>query len=719
MVMQFSAIAFADEADPGQAPVEVSGEDVDAGQAPVEVSGEVPETTTNEEKDSIIPDSVRNSIALYNQYGYSPFGGFYTDAFDVTATVHKDKTIDIVEIINTNFFEAKHGIYRNIPLMSVVSSNINGKRIDETVSIRITNPDVGKVDPESGEIAWGAYIYNKSMQYGDYIIQIGSSDYSVTGRQIYAIRYTVSFFDDRISAYDSIYYNFLPHDWMTPIEKSTVKVTLPGAETDVSGAEFIAGAFGTVNMELFKKTAPVKDAQKDEVTITATCTQRLAEREGMTFLLVLPDGFFEGEMANTGLYLLIWILIAAPLILLFLTWFIFGRDVRLVDPVEFYPPDNLNPAAIGYLIDGKVDNKDLLAMILFWASKGYLTIEEKEAGKFLLHRTQADISDIDLVTWRLFDALFRRRDTVDISKPNIYLMQALRQARWELKEDYDKSTGGLFSKLSRRLRVIGVFFAVIPLLGYLIWSPLLSTALVGPSVVGRSIMIFFMTLLAGGIVNLIMKFRIISKLKFRLLVVLIPFISSISSALYWFPRRIASGELGPSDFLLPFAAFLSTALCLFLAYHLYKGTDYYTILLGRIKGFKNFLKTAEMDRLKVLFDDDPAYFYNILPYAWVFGLSDKWSEKFKSLAKDPPIWYLGYYGADVFSTDLFSHSLGRYSRKSTGKFSTVPTSAYVGYVFSGIVSSVSVGGGGGGGGSFSSGGGFSGGGSGGGGGGSW
>ena len=44
----------------------------------------------------------------------------------------------------------------------------------------------------------------------------------------------------------------------------------------------------------------------------------------------------------------------------------------------------------------------------------------------------------------------------------------------------------------------------------------------------------------------------------------------------------------------------------------------------------------------MLIDEDPEYFFNVLPYAMVFGLSDHWSKQFKDLKVKPPRWYIGY-----------------------------------------------------------------------------
>ena len=56
---------------------------------------------------------------------------------------------------------------------------------------------------------------------------------------------------------------------------------------------------------------------------------------------------------------------------------------------------------------------------------------------------------------------------------------------------------------------------------------------------------------------------------------------------------------------------------------MFKRTDYGNAIYGRIKGFRNFLEAAEKEKLEALVNDDPSYFYNILPYTYVLGISIK------------------------------------------------------------------------------------------------
>ena len=128
-------------------------------------------------------------------------------------------------------------------------------------------------------------------------------------------------------------------------------------------------------------------------------------------------------------------------------------------------------------------------------------------------------------------------------------------------------------------------------------------------------------------------------------------------------------------------------------------TEYGTNMLGKIRGFRRFLDTAEKPKLEALVMENPMYFYNILPYTFALGVSKKWMDKFADIAMQPPQWY-GNSNAGMFNMVMFNSFMTSAMRQAT--LSAVPPSDS-----------------GGGGGFSGGGGGFSGGGGGGGGGGAW
>ena len=94
-----------------------------------------------------------------------------------------------------------------------------------------------------------------------------------------------------------------------------------------------------------------------------------------------------------------------------------------------------------------------------------------------------------------------------------------------------------------------------------------------------------------------------------------------------------------------------------------KRTKKGNIWYGQVLGLKNFINRAEKDRLETLIDEDPQYFYKVLPYAFVLGVTEKWIDQFTGLAIPQPQWYDGSsYDRDFYPTIFaadFTDSLNR------------------------------------------------------------
>jgi uncharacterized membrane protein len=122
-----------------------------------------------------------------------------------------------------------------------------------------------------------------------------------------------------------------------------------------------------------------------------------------------------------------------------------------------------------------------------------------------------------------------------------------------------------------------------------------------------------------------------------------------------------------------------------------KGADVYWQILG----FKEYINTAEKYRLQ--FTEKENIFEKYLPYAIVFGLTEKWAKAFEGIYNTPPSWYEGIYqgtfNAVVF-TNSFNGMISNLNSASTAPRSSSSGSGFGGGGFSGG------GGGGGGGGSW-------------------
>ena len=64
-------------------------------------------------------------------------------------------------------------------------------------------------------------------------------------------------------------------------------------------------------------------------------------------------------------------------------------------------------------------------------------------------------------------------------------------------------------------------------------------------------------------------------------------------------------------------------------------------IMAELLGLKKFIEVAEKHRLESLVEENPNYFYDILPYAYILGVSEKWINKLEQIIPVSSEWYRG------------------------------------------------------------------------------
>lgn len=602
---------------------------------------------------------------------------YTTQAFDVTMDVRNDNSFLMKEEIQVTFTEPRHGIYRFIPLSGTAYSQVDGQVVEQTYQM--------KVD----QIRVEGYELNTYTENGNLVMQIGSPDYYVDGSQTYVITYRVRLYDDGISEYDSLYYNVLPFGWGTSIDSSEIRIQMP-KEFDQNKAEFLVGGYGSTSGDRINWSQTGN-------AIQGTLRGTLQLGEGVTFRVVLPEGYFVGEMNNNwALALMLLLMVAVPLVS-FLLFLFFGRDPRVVQTVEFYPPEGISPAEVGYIVDGMVDQKDLVSLVIYFAEKGYLTIEELEDKSFVLRKERELLETAKTYEYTFFNGLFKEGDSVMLEDLKGEFYGSYQASGTQLRSHFGKKKETrVFTHSSLGARSLGTLLMLIPLAAGLFLGAVYAKNSGEFGLLGLPGLFL---VLAGYLVMIIGhdKKDAGTLRRYRLTLIVGGILTGLGF-LVLAGFMLLGLEL-PLGLLCLVASFISFVFTL----RMKQRTRWSAEILGKILGFKEFIRTAELPRIQKLVDENPSYFYDVLPYAYVLGLSDRWAKKFEGIAMEPPVWYNGS-GNTLFNTWVFMNAFNGFSRSMAS--SMVPPTPKGGD-------------GGLGGGGFSGGGGFGGGGFGGGGGGSW
>ena len=569
-----------------------------------------------QEPDSIIvPSDGDASVDSYLwRYQNAP-DGYYMTLQHIEVTVHTDRTLDIVEHLDAFFTEPRHGIYRSIPRYFWVNRDVSEHQDGSKYAMRYNDVKIDNI-----------YLSEASTQekLDDVIdLRIGSPVVEIEGAHSYDIRYTLSLPDDRVEASDLFFHSIVGPGWTCATDSVYFEVhfdkPFPRASYD--------------GLQVFVGTVGLEDNLADSVITRATdrllvgSCSGIAPGEAVTIHLPLPADYFD-PVSPSIWYYLSWL---AAAVVLYCLLRVIGYEIKGDKPVTsvvtFQPRMGMTSADVGSLVDGHVDDVDLLSLIPWFASEGYLSIERLGADILLrkLCPLPDSAPDYQQTLWKAF---FESSDTFNVSTAKATFGTAWQKAKTELERQYK-------GKLDKNGPGYTYYYVALLALALLIcWSS------VPPGGV-----------LSGGVVYIMLLFYSVFMSSRRFFVKSISFrdFSSGCSTLLYMPIVlgvffIMAGVLFvfptmAGDYYLPSeitqALMALTLIVMFFLQRMLLKTDYRRERLGEVLGMQEFIRTAEKDRLEMLLAEDENYFYRILPYAMVFGLVNQWAEKFAGLTVKP------------------------------------------------------------------------------------
>jgi len=601
---------------------------------------------------------------------------FEIDEFRTDIYMNENSALTITEIIDVTFSEDRHGIYRDI----------------QTEGIDI---DVISVKDAAGK----NYRYDQQNIVNGVRLKIGDPDAYVNGGQtykiVYNVRKAVRFFPD----HDELYWNATGNEWAVPIHSAVTAVQLPPSAQGSDGLQFkcFTGAAGSAaencsyeydeetNAVLFRasESLPAYNGLTIVVGMPPNIFERPASLEILSepteadvylneskacetncLLDFLSAGTYEVKVSKFGyktpdprtvtltpgesviesfdlekyywLDLLTWLGVLLFFGLAFepvITFFRKGRDPKGRGTImpQYEPPDGMPPAEMGTLVDEKVHMHDLTSTIVDLCVRGYMKIKELPEKGFWVFKSK----DYELIR-------------LDTPKPGDRGLNDFEKTFAD-KLFGDKTTvklSDLRNKFYRELpKLKEMLFNSLVTKGYFPKSPQKTR--------NKYLIKGFVVLFAG------------------------------------FLFQALEGVYLGTAFSMVF--FWNGILSIIFAHHMPAKSKEGTLAREHILGFKDYLLTAEKDRLK--FQEKENIFYEFLPYAMTLKIADKWSKAFKDIYNQPPNWYEGHSGA--FNTAVFVRNLSTVSSSMATALASRPGGSG-GSGFSGGSSGGGFGGGGGG-----------------------
>ena len=312
--------------------------------------------------------------------------------FAVDIVVETSGALLVTEQITVRFITPHHGIERFI-----------------TISGRTPWGETVKIDLRLEEILMdeAPVTYTSSTRGSNRTIRIGDPDLTITGTYEYSIRYRVNRALLLTENTVRLYWNVTGNEWDIPIERASAIVRFPDTVElpSVAGVSYL-GYYGS--------TTRGSQGIPNETGDLLFQSEILYPGEGLTLDVSVPRGMLPIEspsfLLRAGWFLDANKYAALPLITLigmFVIWARFGRDPRkrVIAPA-FEPPRDMHPGAAGVLIDDRIDLRDISAMLVGLAVKGYLAIQEPDDGDYLFVKQRAAGDDLSPAEQAVFDALF-------------------------------------------------------------------------------------------------------------------------------------------------------------------------------------------------------------------------------------------------------------------------------------------------------------------------
>ena len=589
-------------------------------------------------------------------------GGYQINSYDCYYKVTQNNVYHVVETINVTFNEYRHGIYRNIPEVNHI------ERLDGSKDTIIASVDVKSCSDE----------YTEGRVGNDRQIKIGDPDNEIIGEHTYTIVYDVEWGNDRVEGEDEFYMNLIGNGWDVPVQNLTFTIEMPKEFQDTGdNIGFYYGAFKESRID------GIRYAFDGKTIRGGLIGYQIEPGSFFTTRIRLDEGYFEKTDSLPVAAIIALVLCCVFLAASFVIWMIFGRDKDVIDIVEFYPPDGINCAEMAYAYFGTVSSKDCVPMIITLAEKGYIQIvQTDEKGKSFSFKLLRHYEGTDESERVFLEGLWEYGSVVSKKELENSFYQTLSEVVKEVRNAWEKK---IFYKNSLWWRMITFPFAIIPyvvgLFGVIRWvngdttealifsiGHGIAASVLTLLMIGKKRKIFMRIIMGLALVGLIVVFSLIMKSVFNYM-----------GVIYWvvYASCVIAGMLQ-----MVFYCIID------------KRTDYGIDLLGRINGFKRYLETAERPHLVALVEQDPEYYYKILPYTYVLDITDVWVDQFESIAMEAPYWYHGYGYHSTFNYATFNSFMRSTMTSTQTAMTSTPGGSGSGGGFSGG------GGGGGGGGSW-------------------
>lgn len=569
---------------------------------------------------------IASGITFSNAYDY----GYNIKNMDVKVEVNDKREYKIIETIDVYFNEYRHGIIRNIP----ISSSLEKYKINDVV-VKGSKYDI--------------------IKGSDFKIKIGDPDETIIGDKQYTIEYTLSHYKDDEKDGDYLYLNVLGTQWDTYIYNFTSTIIYP-EEFEIMDLKVTDGYYGSR-----ENTLVTYETRNNSLYIEST--NIISPENGVTVNIRFNEGAFSNAPINIkDIVITIFNILSVLLLVVTIIAVVVSKNKRKDIPsvVEFYPPEDLNSVELGYLYTNTIYDKSILSLIYCWANKGYLKIKLLNNKDFSLTKLKPMDKTNNEYERELFDKIF----SYGKGNPKVVTGTDLKYKLSSYVERCKKKVVNKFKNDEMYLKE-NKKYKLICLISYLLLFTSMFLDYNGDILTFVTLKMFTMTFLFVFIKAIINSNCDESKTIIGNLlgvdnllgVIILYIVVSMMSMMMSFQVSVMNSLFFENTTLVVICSVWSLIIGRLM---ISEKNDYEKEIYSRIIGFKEFIEVVEKDKLEMLLEEDPEYFYKILPYAQVLNITDKWINKFELIVIPQSTYYdYGYMGNPSIGVRALDSTLNR------------------------------------------------------------
>lgn len=437
-------------------------------------------------------------------------------------------------------------------------------------------------------------------------------------------------------------YHLISADHEGIIDQLHITMTLPNRPDT---------AFDVYQMDQQNNRTAALNAMINDKTVQIDSNEPLAPGIGLTVFASLRDFYFNYSHPLT-LHLFFTI---ASIILVMGVYFGIIHSNRfnkkLVGKTS-YPLKGIDPGSLGYIIDGAVDDADIMTILLDWANQNYIHIhnENQTVSIHLIRELPASATDYER---RFFNLIFTDYTMVTIDELAVrHLHDRMKNIEKDiLLHQEQKRLKIVYANNSYLTQIVSALAICIPLVLSVIACiyeeqyrilPCLMPALFTMAIVYLNCLPWIWVMKSRY------RFSKSTRDVHRILIMMINFICG--ALLYHFLLAHQTPVVYVAiNFVL---TILFACVILFMDRRTLYGRKLYSKLLT----LRQFIRHANNEQLIAHLDNDPYYFEDMLPYAYIFDIVDIWGKKFTSIPLQAPPWYF-HPNAEAQSTIYWMNGL--------------------------------------------------------------